>query len=169
MVCIMTKPSETHSVKSLWARMSPDQAKAVYCEQKDVEDARVEAEERAAEVSETAIPQQSSHNSLCIGFSSWLLVGSKPADNHNETPMHRELCDDCWGIAAPDRQPAQLERHPRLAGRAPTPAPTFSSTSSQQSCATWARRHFWGRFWFCSCCFCSLESVSAMIATEFKT
>ena len=28
---------------------------------------------------------------------------------------------------------------------------------------------FWGQFWFCSCCFCLLESVSAMIAGEFQT
>ena len=113
--------------------------------------------------------QQSSHNSLCIGVSSWLSAGFEPTSSHDEKPMQRELCDDCWGIAAPDRQPAQLDMldmqppKSRLAGRAPT------STSRQQSARTSLVRHFRGRFWFCSCCFCSLKSVSAMIAGEFQT
>ncbi len=151
MTCIMTKPSETHSIKSLWAWMSPDQAKVLYFEQLAVANAHQAQEREVYEVfSETTIPQQSSHNSLCLGVSSWLLVGSKPADNHDEKPMQRELCDDCWGIVVSDRQPSQREGQPepsrRCAGRARMLATTCSPTSSQQSCATWACWHFWGRF-----------------------
>jgi hypothetical protein len=147
--------------------MSPDQAQLVYNVQRDAENERERVESETIEaLSGTSIPQQSSHNSLCIGVSSWLLVGSKPADNHNETPMHRELCDDCWGIDVPDRQPAQLERQPaasearpRLAGRATTAAPTICSTSARPLRATSPLlRCFWGRIWFCSCCFCLLDS-----------
>ncbi len=57
--------------------MSPDQAQLVYNDQKDAENERERVEAETIEaLSGTAIPQQSSHNSLCIGVSSWLLVGS---------------------------------------------------------------------------------------------
>ncbi len=135
----MTKPSETHSVKSLWARVPPDQAREAYNALRAADAARVEALEEAAEaLSETSMPHQSSHNSICIGFSSWLLVGSKPADNHDEKPMQRELCGDCWGIVVSARHSAHVMH--------------LASTSAKQSRATLARRHFWGRIWFCSCC-----------------
>ena len=89
--------------------MSPDQAQLVYNRQRDAENERERVEAETIEaLSGTAIPPQSLHNSLCIGVSSWLLVGSKPADNHDKKPMQRELCNDCWGIVVSVRQPVQL-------------------------------------------------------------